>query len=68
MDHTLPETTEVKKVRVEKTLEVPVGEVLPQTKTSRSAVSTIETRDAVIMGSKETEQYSGVHVASSGNV
>ena len=64
---THPET-EVKKVRVEKTLEVPVGEVIPLAKSSRSAVTSVDTRDAVIAGSEGTGHYSDVLSEMPGNV
>ncbi|XP_028399092.1 uncharacterized protein LOC114522568 isoform X2 [Dendronephthya gigantea] len=50
VDHTHPDMTEVKKVRVEKTLEVPVGEVVPLSKTSRSAVTMTTARGSVMVG------------------
>ena len=51
VDHTHPDMSEVKKVRVEKTLDVPVGEVVPLAKTSRSAVSSSTARESVMVGS-----------------
>lgn len=43
--------TEVKKVRVEKTLEVPIGEVVPVTKTGRPSISTTS-RSSVMVGNE----------------
>ena len=57
-----------KKVRVEKTLEVPVGEVIPLAKTNRSTVGTTETRETVTVGGEGTGSYSTTRATLSGKL
>lgn len=66
VDLSQPDMTEVKKVRVEKTLEVPVGEVVPLAKTSRTAVSTSSARGSVMVGNEIRGSFSEVRASVSG--
>ena len=61
-----PDMNEVKKVRVEKTLEVPVGEVVPLAKTSRTAVPTSSARGSVMVGNEIRGSFSEVRASVSG--
>lgn len=63
VDLTHPDMSEVKKVRVEKTLEVPVGEVVPLAKPDRSAVSS---RGSVMLGSDTGGNYTDMRVSAAG--
>ena len=65
VDHSHPDMTEVKKVRVEKTLEVPVGEVVPLANASRTAVPTSIARGSVMIGN-EIPGFGPVRVPVSG--
>ena len=68
VDHSHPDMSEVKKVRVEKTLDVPVGEVVPLAKTSRSAVSSSTARGSVMVGSDTRGNFSDVRVPVPGMI
>ena len=64
VDLTHPDMSEVKKVRVEKTLEVPVGEVVPLAKTSRPA--TTSSRGSVMVDTETRGHFTDVRVSVSG--
>lgn len=66
VDHSHPDMTEVKKVRVEKTLEVPVGEVVPLANASRTAVPTSIARGSVMIGNEISGGFGPVRVSVSG--
>ena len=66
VDHSHPDMTEVKKVRVEKTLEVPVGEVVPLANASRTAVPTSIARGSVMIGNEIPGGFGPVRVSVSG--
>ena len=66
VDLTHPDMTEVKKVRVEKTLDVPVGEVAPVAKSSRPAVAPSAARGPVMVGSESRGNFSEIRVSLAG--
>jgi hypothetical protein len=66
VDVSHPDMTEVKKVRVEKTLEVPIGQVVPLGKSNRAPVCTSTARGAVMVGSDTRGNFSDARGAVTG--
>ena len=66
VDRTHPDMSEVKKVRVEKTLEVPIGEVVPLGKTDRSPIPTSTARGSVMVANDGRGNFNDVRVSIPG--